>query len=242
MMGHMALRMLLRPIDVRLSNRRAITRLLELHARPGFVVYDIGCGDKPFAQIVRSLGCGYIGVDVADGFYKEKPDLIGSATEVPAPDGVADIVISSEVVEHLEQPFEALREAHRLLKPNGVLLCSTPFLYPIHAAPNDFGRYTRFFFAAAARRLDYKIVAEKPLDGFWLVWGMNFAIYAQSFDRGLLKYTGLVPALIAMQQWFCVGMQKLESFGLRALGKKPDDFRQTWPLNYVFALAKNPKT
>lgn len=227
-----------RPIDVRRHNRAAILHLLVRYANPGAVVFDIGCGDKPFASDVRGLGCTYIGVDIADGFYKEKPDLIGTATDVPAADEVADVIISSQVLEHLENPVSALEEAHRLLKPGGVLLCSFPFLYPIHAPPYDYGRYTRFFISRAAERLGYEVLSEEAFAGYWRLCGMAFALYAQSFNRGPLKHTGIIPAVIAMQQWFCVGMHGLERLVVRLAGKDRSKFHQNWPVNYVFALGK----
>ena len=227
-----------RPIDVRRDNRAAILRLVTQYARPGIIVYDIGCGDKPFAPDVRALGCTYVGVDIEEGFYEEKPDLIGTASGVPAPDGSADIVISSEVLEHLEDPFAALREAFRLLKPGGVMIISFPFLYPVHAAPHDFGRYTRYFIASAAKRLGYEILSEHTYGGYWRLRAMSFAIYSQSFDRGPLRRLRLIPALIAIQQWFCVAMHKLEQAMCKLMGKNPEGIWKNWPVNSVLALGK----
>jgi SAM-dependent methyltransferase len=229
---------LFRPIDVRRHNRAAILRLAAQYARPGGTVYDIGCGDKPFAPTVRALGCTYIGVDIAEGFYKEKPDLIGTAIDVPAPDESADIIISSQVLEHLEDPLAALREAFRLLRPGGVMIISFPFLYPVHAAPYDFGRYTRYFILSAAPRLGYEILQECSYAGYWRVRAMSLAIYWQSLDRGLLRHLRLVPALIAIQQWFCVGMHSLERTICKLTGRNPDNIWKSWPVNSIFALGK----
>jgi SAM-dependent methyltransferase len=229
---------LLRPVDVRRHNRTALSRLLARYVKEGAVVYDIGCGNKPFSDVVRALKCVYVGVDVANGFYAEKPDIVGSATSVPVPDGTADIVLSSQVLEHLENPLDALREAHRILKPGGIFLCSFPFLYPIHAAPFDYGRYTRFFIVRAADRIGYEILAEQALAGYWNATAMAFAIYAQQFERGILKYMKLVSVVIALGQWFCVGMHNIERLLLILARREPDQFRQAWPVNYVFALGK----
>jgi SAM-dependent methyltransferase len=229
---------LFRPVDVRRHNRTVVSDLLARYAKEGAVVYDIGCGDKPFANVVRALDCVYVGVDLVNGFYADKPDVIGSATHVPVPNGTADIVLSSQVLEHLENPVDALQEAYRILKPGGVLLCSFPFLYPIHAAPFDYGRYTRFFIAAVAKRLGYEILAEHALSGFWRVSAMAFAIYAQQFERGVLKSLKIISAMIALGQWFCVGMHKLEHLALVLARRDPERAIQSWPVNYVFALGK----
>lgn len=229
---------LFRPVDVRRHNRTALSDLLARYAKEGNVVYDIGCGDQPLADVVRLLQCVYVGVDVADGFYAQKPDIVGSATHVPVPNDTADIVLSSQVLEHLERPIDALQEAHRILKPGGLLLCSFPFLYPIHAAPFDYGRYTRFFIAAAASRLGYEILAERALKGYWHATAMAFALYAQEFDRGIVRSLRLASVMIAFAQWVCVGMHSLERLVLTLAGRDPEKIQSTWPVNYVFVLGK----
>lgn len=55
-----------------------------------------------------------------------------------------DLVIMVEVLEHVHNPSLAIDEIHRVLKPGGQLLLTTPFLFPIHDAPNDFFRFTKF--------------------------------------------------------------------------------------------------
>ena len=81
---------LLRPIDVRRHNRAAILRLTAQYARPGGTVYDIGCGDKPFAPTVRALGCTHIGVDIAEGQQPQLlvPGGVWQAAEPAADDAV----------------------------------------------------------------------------------------------------------------------------------------------------------
>ncbi len=64
-------------------------------------------------------------------------------TALPFPDGEFDVVISDQVLEHVEaDPFAAIEETRRVLKPNGVAVHTTVFMYPIHGAPGDFWRFT----------------------------------------------------------------------------------------------------
>lgn len=55
-----------------------------------------------------------------------------------------DSAILSDVLEHLARPEIALASIHRMLKKQGVLMMTVPFLYGIHEAPYDFRRFTRF--------------------------------------------------------------------------------------------------
>jgi SAM-dependent methyltransferase len=229
---------IMRPIDVRRDVRKQISAMLS-HLRPKALVYDIGCGNKPFAKSVKDLGCEYIGVDVVDGFYdSEKIDLVGSAYSVPVADAIADAVLSVQVIEHLERPKDALREAYRILKPGGVLLISFPFLYPIHAAPHDYMRYTHFFLLSVAKEIGFEVVEQHELKGFWYMVGMYAGLYLQAFDKGILRWFGLTRLLIAIIQWTCRGLHGVEYFLLKAMKRSVNGFRQAWTVNYAFTFKK----
>jgi SAM-dependent methyltransferase len=51
---------------------------------------------------------------------------------LPFPDGEFDVVILGDVIEHLNRPFDLLRDLRRVLKPGGNLLLSTPNPHYIH--------------------------------------------------------------------------------------------------------------
>ena len=53
-----------------------------------------------------------------------------------------DIVVCTEVLEHTLNPFKAMAEIHRILKPNGIALISTPFNFRIHGPLPDCWRFS----------------------------------------------------------------------------------------------------
>lgn len=55
-----------------------------------------------------------------------------------------DTIIMIEVLEHLYNPFQAINEVRRILKPGGCIIASTPFIHPYHGEPHDYYRYTKF--------------------------------------------------------------------------------------------------
>lgn len=111
--------------------RRVADLVREVGARPGRL-YDVGCGSGGLASVLRPCFTEYVGVDIAryPGFPEEpwarfiQADL--NVTPYPLPDGEADVVVSAETIEHLENPRALLRELYRLLKPGGVLVLTTP--------------------------------------------------------------------------------------------------------------------
>jgi SAM-dependent methyltransferase len=229
----------LNPIDVRRDVRKQVINTFS-RLTPAAKVYDIGCGDRPFEAAILRHGCTYIGVDIEQGFYSDKfIDLVGSAYHVPVKDQVADVVLLIQVIEHLERPHDAFIEARRILKTGGIMLVSFPFLYPVHAAPHDYMRYTRFYLSMLANKTDFEILEQKEISGFWYSVGVNFGIYLQALDRGLLKKIGLIRIAIALVQWVAFTLHQIEGWALDVIGKRKD-VRSNWPVNYFFILKKLP--
>lgn len=107
-------------------------------------VLDIGCADRWVEQQLPS-GSEYIGLDyLATGkhMYGSRPDAFADASCLPLVDESIDTVVMLEVMEHLRHPREALQEIARVLRPQGSLLLTMPFLYPMHDAPHDYQRLT----------------------------------------------------------------------------------------------------
>lgn len=71
-----------------------------------------------------------------------KPDYHCSADHIPVEDNSFDTLLLTEVLEHLEEPMDVLKECFRVLKKGGKLIATMPFLYPVHADPYDFQRWT----------------------------------------------------------------------------------------------------
>ena len=55
-----------------------------------------------------------------------------------------DSILCTQVLEHVKNPFLAVGELYRILKPGGKLFLTVPFLNNIHMEPHDYWRYTEF--------------------------------------------------------------------------------------------------
>ena len=69
-----------------------------------------------------------------------------------------DLVIAEQVFEHLTHPFRAARNVHRMLRPGGFFLLTTPFLIKVHHIPIDCSRWTplgmKYFLEEAGFQFD----------------------------------------------------------------------------------------
>jgi SAM-dependent methyltransferase len=93
------------------------------------------------------------------------PDIYGDAHKLPVKSESIDCVLCCEVLEHVADPFTCCAEIHRILKPGGLFVFSVPFIFPIHADPYDFGRFTPERIRLMCK--DFKSISSKPM-GAWL--------------------------------------------------------------------------
>ena len=108
-------------------------------------ILNIGSGDSILANKFQSSNTiVQLDYPLTNSNYEHKPEIYGTATCLPFGNDSFDIVLLLEVLEHIPNDQQALMEAYRVLKPEGRIFLSTPFMYPIHDAPYDFRRYTRY--------------------------------------------------------------------------------------------------
>lgn len=102
-------------------------------ALDGAKVLDVGGGPGYFARAFQRLGAGYIGVelDVGSDMPAESFSLCGSAVALPIRTGAMEVTYSSNVLEHVREPWRMADEMVRVTKPGGtVVLSFTPWFSP----------------------------------------------------------------------------------------------------------------
>ena len=89
---------------------------------------DIPCGEGAFGNRMRAAGYEVQAADIQS--LLKTPDVPFTHADMNAPlpfaDGSFDAVVCIDGIEHLERPFDFVRESRRILRPGGVLLLSTP--------------------------------------------------------------------------------------------------------------------
>jgi SAM-dependent methyltransferase len=114
--------------------RAEVERLLG--GRDDARVLDIGCGAKPYLPWIAPYAREYIGIDAAPGPYV---DEVVQGEELPFDDGSFDLVLCTQVLEHVEDPAAVLSEIHRVLRPQGAALISTHGVFLFHPDPLEAG-------------------------------------------------------------------------------------------------------
>jgi SAM-dependent methyltransferase len=125
------------------------------------LVLDIGCFDKWAKQHCPS-SCNYIGLDyyeTAKHWYGTKPDIYGDALSLPISQNCIDVVLLIDVLEHIKDTEKLLGQIHNILKEDGEIIISCPFLYPLHDEPRDFVRYTSHGFQELTTRNGFSVVS-----------------------------------------------------------------------------------
>lgn len=126
------------------------------------VLLDVGCGSRPYESIFCSRGIAkYIGIDVEDSGRSpklKKPDIFYNGDTFPLAEASVDVVLCTQVLEHVPTPAKLLSECSRVLKPGGYLLLTVPFCWEEHETPYDYCRWSAFGLTRLIGEADLQIV------------------------------------------------------------------------------------
>jgi SAM-dependent methyltransferase len=111
----------------------------ELRPGPRVRILDVGCGVKPYYPFFADVASEYVGVDVVENPAAE---LLGPVEALPVEDASFDVVLCTQVLEHCDDPAQAVRELRRVTCPGGRVLASTHGVQVYHPSPVDYWRWT----------------------------------------------------------------------------------------------------
>jgi ubiquinone/menaquinone biosynthesis C-methylase UbiE len=181
------------------------------------VLIDIGCGDKPYRELLKPYVTQHVGVDHTGTLHKKANiDLVGTAYNIPVEDEYFDTAICTAVLEHLEDPNEAIKETGRVLKKNSYAIYTAPLFFCLHEEPRDFFRYTKHGLRYLFEKNGFEIIELTPLSGFWVTFGQQFVVYLsrfRTFGGGgkLNPLRWIIPFLGVIVHWVCYQLNKVDS-------------------------------
>jgi 2-polyprenyl-3-methyl-5-hydroxy-6-metoxy-1,4-benzoquinol methylase len=93
-------------------------------------VLDIGCGDGDYAYNLKRMGFDVLAADMDVERFKYADQIVFQKCNVteklPFADNSFDYILFAEVIEHLKNPYDVIKELSRILKRGGILVLSTP--------------------------------------------------------------------------------------------------------------------
>lgn len=165
----------LHPRHLALSLRRR--RIRQLAGSVGGRLLDVGCGRKPHQGLFPSAR-SYIGVDLPWSMHgRDQVDVFGSALALPFGTGSFDSLLSTEVLEHTEDPATAIMEMARVLRPEGLLILTAPLSEPLHEEPHDYFRFTKYGLGFLLNRAGLSADTMLPVGGTWAEIGQRLSTF-----------------------------------------------------------------
>jgi SAM-dependent methyltransferase len=162
------------------SNRDAWVAAEAARVPAGARVLDVGAGAGPYREIFAH--CDYRAHDFAQepstiGRYTQL-DYCSDITSIPAPDAAFDVILCTEVLEHVPEPIPALREMARLLRPGGTLLLSAPLASYLHQEPfHYYGGYTCHWYRRFLPEAGLRLERVEQNGGFFRLFGQESLRY-----------------------------------------------------------------
>jgi SAM-dependent methyltransferase len=111
------------------------------------LLLDLGCGNVPLYEMYKNYIIDNICVDWGKSYNEDlhidyEVDL--NSDRLPFESETFETILLTDVLEHIMCPDKLMAEVSRLLKPNGNVILTVPFLYWLHEIPHDYYRYTEY--------------------------------------------------------------------------------------------------
>ncbi len=180
------------------SYRRKLLDHLLTQNRDEFfgIVLDIGGRDrgrfvKPKQQVEKWI--------FADINPIHKPDIVLDVGDMRQIDAESiDVISACELFEHVEQIEKGLDECRRVLKRDGKMIISIPFLYAIHADPSDYQRWTEYKWKSELEKRNLQVETLLVMGRYFTVMADSMKTFYKSLPKPLNWLLFFVSPLLDM--------------------------------------------
>jgi len=214
---------------VYLSFHQELKNAVEKYAKGKLL--DIGCGNKPYEIWLKGKASVYVGCDIVQS-SANKVDVLCEANKIPLESNSFDTVLSTQVIEHVEDHQGLVNEAYRLLKPNGCFILSGPMYWNLHEEPYDFFRFTKHGFKYILEKGGFEVCEIVSNGGAWATLGQ---VVNHTFEFRNSKANKIAKGLKYLFR--ILRMYILVNRIFAYLDKK--DFNTINTMNYVIVARKN---
>jgi SAM-dependent methyltransferase len=188
------------------SSRRYLEEFLQRAAGAapaGARILDAGAGDGRYRHLFAHThyeATDFCQVDKRYDF--QKLDFVSNLQRVPTASGIYDLVICTQVLEHLSEPSLVLAQLYEVLKPTGTLWLSAPLFFAEHEAPHDYFRYTQYGLSHLLESAGFEILQLEWLEGYYgtlayqsLSAALALPVMPKHYGGGMI---GLFASLVAL--------------------------------------------
>jgi len=140
------------------------------NAKNSALLLDAGAGSFRYRDTLMNKGYTYESQDFVNVFDLSKRGqhtYTCDINAIPVEAERFEVIICTQVLEHLENPLTAFLELERILKKGGSLYLTTNFLFPIHGEPFDYFRFTKFGLQSLSSASGFVINEIQPRGGFF---------------------------------------------------------------------------
>lgn len=202
--------------------RRSLHAVMKTHA-PQVTgrVLDVGCGQKPywplFSNAQAMVGLEY---DTPENRASKRADAFYDGNSFPFEAASFDTLICNQVLEHVFNPQQFVQEMARVLKRDGKLVLTVPFVWDEHEQPYDYARYSSFGLTHLLNSNGFEVVSHTKTcaDVSVLFQLTNAYLY-----KSLLANRGPLASLL-FSTLFCGPVNFVGQFFLKLLPKNNDLF------------------
>jgi ubiquinone/menaquinone biosynthesis C-methylase UbiE len=210
--------------------------------KSGLKILDAGAGQQRYKKYCEHLL--YVSQDFAgydgkgdlkgiqnDEFNATTVDIVCDISKIPVAENSYDVILCTEVFEHIPEPLEALKEFSRILKPGGELIITVPVSSLIHQSPYYYyNGFSKYYFEHHLSKFGFTLKNLEYNGNFFEYFAQEFrrvkAVALQYSKLGIFSWTILtllaMPLLITLNQFSRrdVGSQEILSHGVHIIAER----------------------
>jgi SAM-dependent methyltransferase len=177
------------------------------------ILLDIGCGDKPYKDFTKNSVTQHVGIDHLGSIHsRAEVDVVSNAYDIPFKNDTFGFVLCTYVLEHLEEPAKAIKEAFRVLKKNKYAMYVVPFFWHLHEEPRDFFRYSKYGLQYLFEKNGFEIIEIIPVSGFIVTFAQELCYFLIKFRSGgiINPLWWLIPPFVLFIQMIAYLLNKID--------------------------------